>query len=307
MLAAFNLDQYILDAFVNQLAGYRWFFFIITQLGSPLALAIGACLTFILGKNKLRVFAAILVIGLLFGVMVVDDVKDIVQRPRPAGAEAQLITHGSYSFPSGHALCIFLAAAILGAFFGWRYRLIGYLLAFAVSLSRLYLGVHYPSDVLAGAILGTLMGEILVFAAYRYGLCDNMGLLSCLHKPSITPKKEHIKTNASMDKSGTRSLYIFSFLAALLSIILYYLHYDAIVIFILAIASMLIILYAVIADGRYNARLQIAFVFTSIGLIASQSMYFMGAYAVSLVMIAVAYIVCIAYTYENRKEKKIIT
>ncbi len=110
VLGAFNYDQYILDAFVNQLAGYRWFFFIITQLGSPLALAIAACLTFILGKNKLRVFAAILVIGLLFSVIVVDDVKDIVQRPRPAGAEAELLTQGSYSFPSGHALCIFLAA-----------------------------------------------------------------------------------------------------------------------------------------------------------------------------------------------------
>lgn len=307
MLGPFDFDQYILDAFVNQLAGYRWFFFIITQLGSPLALAIGASLTFILGKDKLRVFAAVLVIGLLFGVLVVDDIKDITERPRPAGSEKELITQGSYSFPSGHALCIFLAAAVLGAFYGWKYRVIGYLLAFVVGLSRLYLGVHYPSDVLSGAVLGTLMGEILVFAAYRYGLCDNMGLLSFVYQPSDTPKKEHIRTKVSEDKKGTRALYIFSFLAALLSIILYYLNFGAFVIFILSAASLLIILYTVTAGTRYNSRLVGAFIFTSIGLIASLSMYFLGAYAISLLMIAMAYVICVAYTYKSKGQNTVIT
>jgi membrane-associated phospholipid phosphatase len=71
--------------------------------------------------------------------------------PALAGTPTQL------SFPSAHASTSF-AAAGLYARLGLPARVL-YALAVKLSLSRLYLGVHYPSDVLAGALLGAIVGS----------------------------------------------------------------------------------------------------------------------------------------------------
>jgi len=91
-------------------------------------------------------------------VFVINQVlKEIVQRPRPAGFS--LVSESGYSFPSGHSM-ISMAFYGLCAWMVWRYerdRLLRYLccLSFAalialIGMSRIYLGVHYASDVLAG-------------------------------------------------------------------------------------------------------------------------------------------------------------
>ena len=58
----------------------------------------------------------------------------------------------SYSFPSGHATEAFVGAIIIGKKYGHLWLFI--LLALVISFSRVYIGVHYPGDVLAGALLG---------------------------------------------------------------------------------------------------------------------------------------------------------
>jgi membrane-associated phospholipid phosphatase len=96
--------------------------------------------------------------------------KDIVKRERPFVTHPGLIipkvTETDYSFPSGHSSLAFAAASSLSiAIPKWYVIVPSYAYAGAVGYSRLYLGVHYPSDVLAGAIIGagssylTLIGQ----------------------------------------------------------------------------------------------------------------------------------------------------
>ncbi len=86
-------------------------------------------------------------------------VKFVVRRPRPLFEDLpQLIgTPTQLSFPSSHATSSFAAARAYAPLLGAAGPAV-YPLAAAMAATRVYLGVHYPSDILAGALLGTLVG-----------------------------------------------------------------------------------------------------------------------------------------------------
>lgn len=87
--------------------------------------------------------------------------KPLFARPRPP-AVYQLYTtsiFASYSFPSGHTTTAFALATLL-ARRSPRHSLWLFLLALLIGASRVYLGVHYPLDVIAGIVLGTGIGEL---------------------------------------------------------------------------------------------------------------------------------------------------
>lgn len=86
-------------------------------------------------------------------------VKLIVRRQRPALPDLPPLagTPTGLSFPSAHATSSFAAARAYSALVPATPL---YALAFGLALSRLYLGVHYPSDSLAGAALGTVVGSL---------------------------------------------------------------------------------------------------------------------------------------------------
>ncbi|MEU8731282.1 phosphatase PAP2 family protein [Streptomyces tendae] len=83
-------------------------------------------------------------------------VKRVVRRPRPAHVVPLVRTAGRHSFPSSHATSAAAAAVVFGAL-GVRGA---WPLAAAVCASRLVVGVHYPSDVAAGAALGALTARL---------------------------------------------------------------------------------------------------------------------------------------------------
>lgn len=83
-------------------------------------------------------------------------IKEIIKRPRPLdNLIAPLIEADGFSFPSGHATVIFSALPLLVVAFP-RLKFLTIALCFIFILARVYVGVHYPSDIFSGALLGML-------------------------------------------------------------------------------------------------------------------------------------------------------
>ena len=92
-------------------------------------------------------------------------IKNLVMRPRPYAVlpelEVLVTKLSSYSFPSGHACSSFAAATALTILFGRRGAW-SFIPAVIISISRVYLGMHYLSDVLCGAVFGTICAWTVV-------------------------------------------------------------------------------------------------------------------------------------------------
>jgi len=126
----------------------------------------------VLWENKLRGLAFLLVLALsiaITDVAVCSPIKEGLSRPRPWAVLQDVHLHvdqesRNRSMPSAHAASCAAAAVVAFLFYrrSWRFMLP---LAGGVSLSRIYNGVHYPSDVLVGAILGMGTGTAVTFAA----------------------------------------------------------------------------------------------------------------------------------------------
>lgn len=108
--------------------------------------------------------APLLVAWLASGV-VAQVIKRTWDRPRPSNLEGAIVAPDerifSKSFPSGHACTTAAMATVLTLVFWRRYPGVAvgaWVVTLLVMLSRVYRGVHYPSDVLAGAVIGALCG-----------------------------------------------------------------------------------------------------------------------------------------------------
>lgn len=95
--------------------------------------------------------------------------KNIVARSRPCWIDHTvnmlISVPADYSFPSGHTMSSFAAAAVI-MHTDKKWGIAAYILAFLIAFSRLYLYVHFPTDVIAGAVIGTAIG-LAVCAAFR--------------------------------------------------------------------------------------------------------------------------------------------
>jgi undecaprenyl-diphosphatase len=148
------------------------FFAVITNVNNwYIAYVILLGISFFKGGKKGR----IAVIGVIILILVTDQtsahlLKEIIRRIRPCNALTDVITPlgctGSYSFPSNHAFNNFAAAVFYYRLFP-RLKWILFITASLIAISRVYLGLHYPSDILGGALLGVIFGYIFAEIALR--------------------------------------------------------------------------------------------------------------------------------------------
>ncbi len=170
------------------------FFWGCSTFGSAWVIVPSLFLVILLASGRRRLLTVLIAsaLTLLVGALLVEVIKNGVDRPRPlayfeasggqgraeaqaagelhkeTGGQAPFAVHNvgpalrARSFPSGHSWTAFAVATLLALFFGKKFRW-AYLAAAAIAYSRIHVGVHFPLDVLGGAIGGTL----LAFIAWR--------------------------------------------------------------------------------------------------------------------------------------------
>lgn len=162
-----NIDLYLFNL-INRFAGkWAWLdcFGIISAdyLGYVLLFVLAILLLVNLKKNWKMVAEAIIAAGFIRFVLA-EIIRRIWFRPRPFVLQnfVPLIAQSAQeaSFPSGHATFFFALATIV-YFYNKKLGIIFFIASFFIALARVFVGVHWPSDILAGALLGILMGYIL--------------------------------------------------------------------------------------------------------------------------------------------------
>ncbi len=117
------------------------------------------------GRYRVGLAIAMIIVPIISDQLSSSLIKDLVARTRPCKVleNVRLLVGctDSYSFPSSHAVNNFTAAIFFGYFYkNLRWIFIG--VATLMALSRVFVGVHYPSDIIGGALIGIVLGYGLV-------------------------------------------------------------------------------------------------------------------------------------------------
>ena len=145
------------------------FWVFITHLGDEgyLWIAIGIALLFF---KKTRAVGVSVLLALLINLFITNiGLKNIIARPRPFNVNPELVTlikhPSSFSFPSGHTSGSLTAAFVLYHLMPKKIGVPAVVLATMIAFSRMYVGVHYPTDVLGGivvAVIASTLGIMIV-------------------------------------------------------------------------------------------------------------------------------------------------
>lgn len=129
----------------------------ITHIGGPVFTIVMTVFLALFGKNNVKTSAMEALFALVSSHLFVQLLKKRYTRPRPYMVLANTNTFRQllkdYSFPSGHATASFSIAMTFSIFFP-SLAIVFISLAVLVGLSRIYMGLHYPSDVLMGSTIG---------------------------------------------------------------------------------------------------------------------------------------------------------
>ncbi len=113
--------------------------------------------------QQIHFFCIAVISALIARVAIVEIIRHFIHRPRPFEALhfQPLIPESSWSFPSGHAT-FFFAFAMAIYMYNKKWGIWFFSAALVISVARVIAGVHYPSDILGGAIVGVIVAYVIV-------------------------------------------------------------------------------------------------------------------------------------------------
>lgn len=180
-IAMFSLTEGSFLLFLQEIVRHPWldvFFTFITKLGNAGWIWILAAVILFASKKHRREGITVL-LALCIGFVATNLLlKNIVARARPytllQGLEILISEPSDYSFPSGHTCSSFAAALAMLKVSDKKLGIAACILAVLIAFSRMYIGVHYPSDVLAGALIGAFSAFVSVWIINRWGKLKNI-------------------------------------------------------------------------------------------------------------------------------------
>jgi undecaprenyl-diphosphatase len=174
MVLIYRFDNFILLFIKDNMHGAIMdkIMVMITTLGN--AGAVWIIIAILLMASKNYRIAGFMVLGALILSTILGEgiVKHLIQRVRPSvnipATNLLIAKPSSYSFPSAHTTSSFAAAGILSRYLK-KYTIAFFILAALIAFSRLYLNVHYPTDVLAGVVLGLICSKLTIYIFNKLG------------------------------------------------------------------------------------------------------------------------------------------
>lgn len=168
-------DQMVYNAIISFRSDFFDFYFInITKLANTSTIVLVVLLFVIIFRNRYSLF---LVISSLDSLLLTSVFKYFIQRDRPSGLK--LIAQDGYSFPSGHTMisvCVYgyllylVMTKIKNKIVKYCVSILLILVILSIGVSRIYVGVHFASDVLAGYLLSICYLLLLIDIEVRFYL-----------------------------------------------------------------------------------------------------------------------------------------
>jgi undecaprenyl-diphosphatase len=165
------LTQYdtalFLEICEDRIPAIESFFVLWTNGGASLFICLIILLLWLNGERRPAIYLAL---GLIADAILVYSLKTIIHRPRPYEVLSIMpldLVDNFRSLPSGHTSTAFLSATILSKYY-CKYTAIFFVIAASIGFSRVYIGVHYPLDVIVGAITGSLVGILMIDLLDRF-------------------------------------------------------------------------------------------------------------------------------------------
>ena len=154
------------------------FMYRVTDLGGAIFSTLFAFVLLAFGNTRIKLIAVEALVVLFISQIIVQSLKKILSRERPYVIIEKLNTFGislsDYSFPSGHTTASFSIATTLALNIPFLAYFV-FIMAAIIGISRIYLGVHYPTDVAAGIILG--IGSSFLVHYYLLNVVNYLGAI----------------------------------------------------------------------------------------------------------------------------------
>jgi undecaprenyl-diphosphatase len=164
-----NLDILIFQQINIWLGRYEWLDFLGMFFANYLQYILAVAFVLIFRKNLKAIFWSLAAV-FLSRIVFTEIIRILWPRQRPFFNESFNSLTEAYdepSFPSGHAALFFALSAVI-YFYNKKAGLVFLIASFLISLARVFIGVHWPTDILAGAILGIFSGWLVNRVSKRF-------------------------------------------------------------------------------------------------------------------------------------------